>query len=550
MASTNYGGTRTYGTSVLLPLTPANGYRPRVMIMGGGNPATATTELIDLSAPIPQWQYGPSMSQPRIEMSATILPNGNVLALGGSLNDEDATTASLNADLYNPATNTFTSAGANAVPRLYHSGSLLLPDATVLLLGGNPVQGTYEPRMEIYSPAYLFKPDGSLAPRPAIGSVTPGPLSYGGSFQVQTADAADIASVVLVRPGAPTHSFDMDQRLVGLSFTAGSGALTVTAPPTANTAPPGYYLLFLLNSAGVPSVASFVQLSVTQPAQRPTAAIVSPATDVTIAVGQPVSFSGSGSDPGGPISTYAWTFPGGTPSSSAAANPGNVTYSTPGIYVASLSVTDSAGLTSAPAIVVVTVTDFSLSVTPASQSVLTGGNAAYPVTVTPVAGFSGAVTFNVSGLPPGATASFTPASVVGAGSAYFTVYAGISTPAGTYPLTISGTSGSRNHTAGTTVVVSPTVDPCQDILTLSYAAGTLNIGFKVGATAPATWGAWLVAGGTTVPLWSIAIPIVSPPVNFNFPVAGFPQVGNVLVLTTLTSATQMCWDLKGVNTGP
>jgi hypothetical protein len=69
------------------------------MIMGGGNPSTATTEIIDLSASAPKWTYGPSMSQPRIEMNATILPNGQVLALGGSLNDEDTTTASLNADL-------------------------------------------------------------------------------------------------------------------------------------------------------------------------------------------------------------------------------------------------------------------------------------------------------------------------------------------------------------------------------------------------------------------------------------------------------------------
>jgi len=100
---------------VLLPLTPANNYKPVVIIMGGGNPATNTTELIDLSAATPKWTFGPNMSQPRIEMNATILPNGKVVALGGSLNDEDTTTASLNADLYDPATNTFSSAGQNAL---------------------------------------------------------------------------------------------------------------------------------------------------------------------------------------------------------------------------------------------------------------------------------------------------------------------------------------------------------------------------------------------------------------------------------------------------
>ena len=260
IATTNYSGTRSYGTSVLLPLMPATGYKSRVMIFGGGNPSTATTEIIDLSTPTPAWQYGPLMSQPRIEMNATILPNGKVLATGGSLNDEDATTASLNADLYDPNTNTFSPAGANTFPRLYHSNALLLPDATVLLIGGNPERGSYEPHMEIYSPAYLFNLNGGLALRPAITGVPAGAIGYGTTFQVQTPIAADVASVVLVRPGAPTHAFDMEQRLVGLSHTAGLGVLNVTAPPNGNVAPPGYYMLFILNSAGVPSVARFVQL--------------------------------------------------------------------------------------------------------------------------------------------------------------------------------------------------------------------------------------------------------------------------------------------------
>ena len=209
------------------------------------------------------------MSQARIQMNATILPNGRVLAIGGSANDEDAATASLNADLYNPATNTFSSAGANAYPRLYHSGSLLLPDATVMLVGGNPTRGAYEQHIEIYSPAYLFNANGTPAARPTINGVTPGAFGYGQVFQVADSDPSSIASVVLVRPGAQTHAFDMEQRLVGLSFTAGSGVLNVTAPPNGNIAPPGYYMLFVLNAAGVPSVARFVQLSASISNQPP-----------------------------------------------------------------------------------------------------------------------------------------------------------------------------------------------------------------------------------------------------------------------------------------
>src|SRR5207237_8104605 len=116
----------------------------------------------------------------------------------------------------------------------------------------NPARGTYEQHMEIYSPAYLFNPDGSLATRPAITGVPSTSIGYGSDFQVQTPDAATISSVVLMRPGAPTHAFDMVQLLAVLSFTVGSGVLNVTTPPNSNIAPPGYYLIFLLNSAGVP----------------------------------------------------------------------------------------------------------------------------------------------------------------------------------------------------------------------------------------------------------------------------------------------------------
>jgi len=147
------------------------------------------------------------MSQPGIEMNATILPNGKVMALGGSLNDEDTTTASLNVGLYGPATNTFSSAGQNAYARLYHSNSLLLPDATVLFIGGNPARGTYEQQIEICSPACLFNPDGGFATRPSITGVPSTGIGYGSAFQVQTPDAANISSVVLMRAGAPTHAF-------------------------------------------------------------------------------------------------------------------------------------------------------------------------------------------------------------------------------------------------------------------------------------------------------------------------------------------------------
>jgi len=420
-------------------------------------PPTATTELIDTSAATPKWTNGPSMSQPRIEMNATILPNGKILALGGSLNDEDTGTASLNADLYDPATNTFSSAGMNAFARLYHSNSLLLPDGTVWFAGGNPTRGTYEQNMEIYSPAYLFNPDGTLAARPAITGVPPSGIGYGSVFQVQTPNAASISSVVLMRPGAPTHAFDMEQRLVAMNFTAGSGLLNVTAPPSGNIAPPGYYMLFILNSSGVPSVAQFVRLTPAPADQPPTGTITSPATDVTITAGQSVFFAGSGSDPDGTITAYSWSLPGGNPSTSSLATPGNVIYNTPGSFTAMLTVTDNAGLSDPnPPSRKITVTpapDFGISATPSSQIVVRTTSTSFSVIVSSVNGFSGTVSLTVSGLPSDATASFSKPLVTGSGSSTLTVTPAITSLPGIYTLTITGTSGGLSHSVNVTLMV-------------------------------------------------------------------------------------------------
>lgn len=264
VTTTIFGKNRDYGTSVLLPLTPANHWKPKVMILGGGDlgaspDATDTTELIDLSVPNPKWVSGPNMVGARAQLNATILPTGQVLVSGGSSKDEDPATGILQAQLYHPEANTFTSASTMSYPRVYHSNTLLLPNGTVLALGGNPKRGEFEGHIEIYSPPYLFKSDGSPAKRPVISKATPA-ISYGGTFSVASPEAAGIQSVVLIRAGAVTHAFDMEQRLVGLTFKKVAGGLQVKAPANGNLAPPGYYLLFIVDDAGVPSVAQFIHL--------------------------------------------------------------------------------------------------------------------------------------------------------------------------------------------------------------------------------------------------------------------------------------------------
>jgi hypothetical protein len=348
VAHTVYAGNRTYGTSVLLPLRPETGYAPRVLILGGDSPATATAEIIDLSLPSPAWQMTAPMSKPRIQLNAVILPTGKVLALGGSAIDRDASTASLAADLFDPVTETWSSAGVGTYPRLYHSVALLMPDATVWVAGSNPTRDAYEKQMEIYSPAYLFTTDGNgnviPAPRPVITDV-PTEIGYGAAFAIQTPNSADIGSVVLIRPGSSTHAFDMEQRLVGLSFTASAPeTLIATAPPNGFIAPPGHYMLFILDQAGVPSMAKFVHLTSTPTDQPPKGTITSPADNLTIHAGESVNFDGSATDPDGAVAKYSWIFPDGDPETSSAQSPGFVTFSEKGTHVVSLTALDAFGV--------------------------------------------------------------------------------------------------------------------------------------------------------------------------------------------------------------
>jgi PKD repeat protein len=378
---------------------------------------------------------------------------------------------------------------------------LLLPDGTVALMGGNPTRGSYEQHIEIYSPAYLFK-DGAPASRPTITS-TSDTMYYGHGLQVQTPDAGQIQSVVLVRPGSQTHAFDMDQRLVELSFTKASGSLTVTAPPHGNIAPPGYYMLFILNSAGVPSLARFVRLTYGTPAnQAPTATIASPASNVTVNPGGSISFTGSGADPDGTVASYAWTFNGGSPAASTEAAPGAVTYSTPGSYSASLTVTDDAGTASVLATRTITVADFSLSAMPASRSVLPAAGTTYTATVDANHWLHRQRQLRRT-RPPVWRQCILHARF--GGERWLDdarVSTSAATPIGTHTLTINGTSGPITRSATVTLVVAANQAPTASI-TSPASNVTVNPGGSIsftgsGADPDGTVAsyAWSFAGGS------------------------------------------------------
>jgi hypothetical protein len=172
-----------------------------------------------------------------------------------------------NAERWDHVTGAWTTLAAQMVTRQYHSTALLLPDGRVLSSGGG-VCGTCDQvgylakNAEVFSPPYLFKKDGTgqLAPRPAITDA-PSAVSHGTSFQITTPNAASIRKVALVRLASQTHSVEMEQRYLPLSFTAGSGTLTANVPANVHTAVPGRYMLFIVDSAGVPSVAKMVTLN-------------------------------------------------------------------------------------------------------------------------------------------------------------------------------------------------------------------------------------------------------------------------------------------------
>jgi plastocyanin len=243
-------GVNMDGTAVLLPLRPPN-YGTRVMIAGGDSPATEqTAEWIDLEVAMPAWQALPNMNVARDKVNSVLLPDGTVMLAGGILTLPDGGPVEL-FDPEDPASG-FQLGPNMTYQRGYHSAAILLPDGSVIM-GGDPNGGTTP--NERYLPTYFFKS------RPTI-TAPPAGIAYGASFAVGTPAPAEIAEVVLMRAGAVTHAFNHNQRYVGCAITGTSGgAVHATAPPNGNVAPPGHYLLFVLDHDRVPSLGAWIRLT-------------------------------------------------------------------------------------------------------------------------------------------------------------------------------------------------------------------------------------------------------------------------------------------------
>ena len=227
-------------------------YEPgKVIFVGGADGPVNTCEVINLNDAVPAWRVTGSMARPRRQHNITILPDGRVLATGGSSASGIDTESGKNlfAEVWDPATGRWTLLAPQLVYRGYHSGAVLLPDGRVLSGGGNG-----HPDAEVFSPPYLF--NGS---RPAIASA-PAELTYTNAFTVVTPDAANITKVTLTALGSATHAQNFGQRFIALNFTAAGGALTVSPPANANVCPPGYHLLWLINASGIPSISKMVHI--------------------------------------------------------------------------------------------------------------------------------------------------------------------------------------------------------------------------------------------------------------------------------------------------
>jgi YVTN family beta-propeller protein len=232
-------------------------FRPGKILQMGGNSNSAA--VIDINGPTPIVTQTQSMSTQRRWVSATVLPDGKVLGTGGSQVENQLTGVNNSAEIWDPATGTW-HVGTSGVPaRLYHSSALLLPDATVLIAGGGAPGPQVNTNAEIYSPPYLFDDSGALAPRPQIVSA-PSTAEVGDTITLQVAGA--VGRVTLVKTGSVTHSVNMDQRFVELPFTSSGDAVWAQLPARATDTPPGYYQLFAVDPAGVPSVAKILKINV------------------------------------------------------------------------------------------------------------------------------------------------------------------------------------------------------------------------------------------------------------------------------------------------
>lgn len=242
----------------------------RMIVVGGGGAgesplSTGRIDVIDLDADVPAFAPGPDLPEPTRYPNVVTLPDDDILIAGGSRDYRGKGQSHVySASIYTPASNTLRPAADSTVGRDYHTEGLLLPNGQVVVMGGdalfsdvlNTRDAEFEHRLEIYSPPYLFH-----GPRPEITDA-PTTVPLGQNLTVTTPDPQRIATARLVRPSAATHVTDLEQRTVALDLRPGpDGTLDLAMPGEPTLVPPGYYMLFLVDIDGTPSVASWIRVT-------------------------------------------------------------------------------------------------------------------------------------------------------------------------------------------------------------------------------------------------------------------------------------------------
>lgn len=229
----------------------------KLMIVGGGNadgnvPGINLVDIIDFKQAAPAYVPGPDLPGPgKMYVNLVNLPNRTVLAANGGQLNRAANIQT--ASIYNPATNTWKVIGADPIGRNYHSTAILLPDGRVAIMGSNPLDNSFELRISVYSPPYLFK-----GTRPTITSA-PGAASHGQSIQLGV--TGNVSSASLMPPMSATHQTDTNVRLVDLPIAGTGSNRTAQIPNNPNILPPGPYMLSVLDADGVPSISKWVWIS-------------------------------------------------------------------------------------------------------------------------------------------------------------------------------------------------------------------------------------------------------------------------------------------------
>ncbi len=226
---------------------------------GGGGNASPFASIVDLSGPMPVVSQASQPQYARHWGNTLILADGQVMLSGGSLSSNSLAQGFYDVpELWNPQTNTWSPMAPEGEVRLYHSSTILLPDATVFSNGGGDPGPYRQMNGKIFYPPYLF--DGNqLATRPSY-SLEEEDFVYGEQISLTVSGSNPIARAVLVKTSAVTHSFNVEQRIIELDFSIIGNTLTTAMPTDPNKATPGHYMLFVIDSVGTPSVANILGL--------------------------------------------------------------------------------------------------------------------------------------------------------------------------------------------------------------------------------------------------------------------------------------------------